>query len=353
MNGRLFLALALAVLWLTVGRADDRADPKLSAPAEKTAARLRAEIRDEIKALGGHAWAGEYYYGHDHVAKVTLILAPKTGYLFEWYGGLDLCDRNYGAIVQRQGRLRLSFTFTNTRKGVQGIAEEFIPVAWGDRTYLIPSDDVVAFCNAINSGSEPRGSVYGMYLLRDGDERKKVTGFPDVPPEYEPYLLNCPIEADIIEVGTVTTRPSVSDWKFKDTQVILNAGKRDGLLPGMELHVTQPHHLHESVTVKQVEEETSRAVMTQVFEDADGPRIGWRLSTWPYLSRSPRTPTKSGGPGQVPETSLQGKPHAGWTVAIVITLLLMFANLFMVRILLRRFGHTRRSTAAGRRRLRW
>ena len=36
--------------------------------------------------------------------------------------------------------------FPNKREGFQGIAEEFVPIAWGDREYLVPADDIVGFC---------------------------------------------------------------------------------------------------------------------------------------------------------------------------------------------------------------
>jgi hypothetical protein len=192
---------------------------------------------------------------------------------------LGLYDRNYGAVTSDKGKLRLSFTFPNKRKGFQGIAEELIPIAWGDRKYLVPSDDIVGFCNKVNDGSGPRKGVHGSHLLRRGDEEKEVTGFPNVPEEFKAYLLARPIEAEIIGVGKYTTHPSVCDWKFKETPVTLNCGKNKGLLTGMELHVIQPDDIVESVVVKEVGEEQSEAVMTQIGEEEAGPQIGWKLST--------------------------------------------------------------------------
>lgn len=267
-----FASLALP----TVAR---RLDPKRSDQADKTAARLGEAIKDEIKTLGDHEWAGEYYQGDGLGVNVSMILAPNSGYLFEWHGCLGLYDRNYGTVVLRQGRLRLSFTFANKRQGFQGIAEEFIPVSWGDRKYLIPSDDVVGFCNEVNDGSEPRTSLHGSYLLRDGDEQKEVAGVPTVPSQFEPYLLAGPIEAVITEIGDFTTRPSLGEWKFQDTVVTLNVGKRDGILPGMELCVIEPNDIVESVRIHEVKDEESVGVMTQIGEEEDGPRIGWKLST--------------------------------------------------------------------------
>jgi hypothetical protein len=99
---------------------------KQSQNAEQAAKSLRITIQDEIAALGNHEWAGEYYEGDGLGVNVSLILAPKSGYVFEWHGCLGLYDRNYGAVTLKDRRIRLSFTFPNKREGFQGIAEEFI-----------------------------------------------------------------------------------------------------------------------------------------------------------------------------------------------------------------------------------
>ena len=142
---------------------------------------------------------------------------------------MGLYDRNYGGVTFTNGKLRLSFAFKNERKGFQGIAKEFIPVHWGNRTYLVPADDVIGFCNAVNGGTEPRDCPQGRNLLREGDEKKKVSGLPVVPDEYRDYLLAKPITAEIIGIGPITTRPSLCEGKFRDTTVILDAGRDKGL----------------------------------------------------------------------------------------------------------------------------
>jgi hypothetical protein len=259
---------------------------KHSEAATTRAAELRDEIRAELKALGDHPWAGEYYEGDGMGVNVSLMLAPKAGYLFEWHGCMGLYDRNYGKITDSNGRLRLSFTFRNVRRGFQGIAPEFNPVAWGERKYLIPADGVVGFCNAVNDGSEPRTRDHGFFLLRRGDAARPVTGPPAVPEQFRTYLRDkTPIEAHIVAVGAPTTRPSLGDWKFKDTPVTLDVGTKNGLLPGMQLYVTEPRDLVENVTVTKVEADTSTGVMTQIGEEEAGPKVGWRLSTrLPWLS---------------------------------------------------------------------
>ena len=85
---------------------------------------------------------------------------------------MGLYDRNYGAVTWTNDSIRLSFTFENNRKGFQGIAPELIPVSWESREYLIPADEVVGFCNAINEGREPRKNIHGAYLCGEAMKRR-------------------------------------------------------------------------------------------------------------------------------------------------------------------------------------
>jgi len=256
-----------------------RDEEKRSEKAESAAKQQHAKIRSELQNLDSPDWAGEYYAGDGLGVNTSLVLAPTSGYVFEWRGCLGLYDRNYGAVAWTNNRIRLSFTFENTRKGFQGIASEFIPVAWGARRYLVPADDVVGFCNHVNGGQEPRVGAHGFYFLRRGDEKKQVTGFPKVPDDYRQYLVAKPVEATIIAVSPYTTRPSRADWKFKDTRVTLDAGTKQGLRVGMELIVTKPRDFVESVRITSVEETRSEAIMSQIGEDYPDPKVGWRLST--------------------------------------------------------------------------
>ena len=213
-----FCFLSAATLCLAVACSDADTEraylDKLSDKAEKTAAMFREKIRAEIKTLKRHDWAGEYYEGDGLGENVSLILAPNSGFLFEWHGCMGLYDRNYGTVSLNKGKVRLVFTLPNKRRGFQGIAQELTPIAWGERKYLIPSDDIVGFCNEVNDGSEPRKGMHGSCLLRKGDEKKEVKGLPTVPADFKSYLLSHPVDAEIVAIGKYKTRPSVSEWEF-------------------------------------------------------------------------------------------------------------------------------------------
>jgi hypothetical protein len=252
---------------------------KTSDEAGKKAEVLREAIRAEIESLDAHPWAGEYYEGDGLGVNVYLSIAPQAGYVFEWHGCLGLYDRNFGAVGVKEGKLHLTFTFPNERKGFQGIAEELIPIAWGDRSYLIPAGDVVGFCNEVNDGSEPRNGLHGYYLLRKGDGAKNVTGLPAVPKEFEPYLLKRPIETEIVGVEKVRSASEKGEVVRADVNVTVRHGKKTGLLPGMKLYVTDPEDLVESIIIKKVEQEKSEGVMSSFGPMKKVPKIGWKLST--------------------------------------------------------------------------
>ncbi|HJT34141.1 MAG TPA: hypothetical protein VJ783_18990 [Pirellulales bacterium] len=236
---------------------------------EHIAAIMRPIILSEIASLNDHPWAGEYYCGDGLGVNISLVVAPKSGYLYEWRGCLGLYDRNYGPVACTDGRLRLVFQLPK-RESSGGIADELIAVGWGPRQYLIPADEMVRFCNAVNDGSEPRAEIHGLYLLRHGDEEKAVTGIPVVPDEFKDYLLARPIEAEIIDLGERTDDMTI---------VVLNRGKQHGLRPQMELHVFDPDEQVDSATLTKVENSRSEAMMARPLGDEPPPRIGWKLST--------------------------------------------------------------------------
>lgn len=273
-------ALLLVVLLMGLSVPARGAGDKRSVGAEAEAKRRQSQVRAEVGALGpAHAWAGDYYAGDGLGANTTLLLAPAAGFVFEWHGCLGLYDRNYGAVAWAGDRVRLTFTFPNQRKGFQGIAPEFVPVAWGERRYLVAADELMGFCNAVNSGDEPRRDLHGRHLLRRGDEKKPARGQPALPAEFGRHLLAEPLTATIVAVGASTTRPSVVEWRFRDTPVTLDVGARQGVAVGMKLLVVAPEDVAESVRVTRVEEDRAEALMTQAGEEEPGPQVGWRLST--------------------------------------------------------------------------
>jgi hypothetical protein len=276
-------SVCLAVLGVVWAHPEMLPQDKFSQSAEDEAKTRGSYIQAEIAAGRAPDWAGRYYMGDGLGVGVSLSLAGQAGFVFEWHGCMGVYDRNYGPVTVKDHTILLSCTFPNEERGFKGIATELIPISWGSRKYVIPPNDLVKFCNSVNSGDEPRNDIHGFHLLRQGDEKKPVQGWPAVPAEFEHYLLKKSIDTEIVAVGTPRLRPSIVDWKFKDTPVTLKGGKDIGLRPGMELHVvskdTSDSIVIGTILVGVVDDHTSQGLMTGIGEESQGPKVGWKLST--------------------------------------------------------------------------
>ena len=98
----------------------------------------------------------------------------------------------------------------------------------GARRYLVPDDKLLAFCNAVNQGVEPRDSDYGDFDLKEGHEAIAVEGFPTAPEAWKAFLLKAPLRGTVVEL--------LPDFKAR-----INIGKKDGLRVGMELLPTEEY----------------------------------------------------------------------------------------------------------------
>ncbi len=99
---------------------------------------------------------------------------------------------------------------------------DFVPVRWGNRCYLIPEKDRLVFCSAVNQRAMPRYMRSGPFSRDDADFRKAPPGLPQVPSEWASFLLPKPVTGTIAEL-------------LPNNVAILSAGAYDGLKAGMEL----------------------------------------------------------------------------------------------------------------------
>lgn len=105
-----------------------------------------------------------------------------------------------------------------------------LTVKWGGRIYLLDQDNLSYFANAINLGFEPRAEstsepFIGSFYLREGDEKKRVSGLPSLAKEWLPFVLKKPVNATVVSVY----------GDERETIALINKGSRAGLKVGMWL----------------------------------------------------------------------------------------------------------------------
>jgi hypothetical protein len=118
--------------------------------------------------------AGTYYLGDGLGVNLTLVVAPDGAFSFRLQGCLGTYARAEGRVSIHDGELWLE----TERKDSEFL--HFLPFRWGDRLYLIPSDELHDFANAIDRGTEPRSDAHGLFYLREDDWDKPVDGPPDL-----------------------------------------------------------------------------------------------------------------------------------------------------------------------------
>jgi hypothetical protein len=263
-----------------LGSSKDRNEPPASVIARQEA------IREELKALEGHPWAGEYYQGDGLGVNISLSLAPREGVSATSYGCLGLYGSNEGrVVVLPDGDLTFAFNLPN-KSGFGGFPKELVPVRWGERHYLLQRSEMFDFVNAVNANVEPSAFVMGnAFLLKKGDEGKKVAGLPDLPKPYLTALRAEPVEAAVTEVTTLADRKNEFAC-FKNYQVALDRGETSGLLVGMKLNVLTPRHVFEKAEIITLNRDNGVAELRIMEEECDHPKsvptTGWKLTTGAY-----------------------------------------------------------------------
>lgn len=153
--------ILLALCFPVEARELDKNSAKIEGLARTRGRLIQGELRTGLTSLP--AGSGHYVEGDGEGENVDLWLAPRSGFLFEWNGCLGLYDRNFGEVRAVAETVRLHCKLPNhPGAGFQGTATEFVPVAWGQRHYLIATAGLVDFCNAVNAHEEAK---YRKYLL--------------------------------------------------------------------------------------------------------------------------------------------------------------------------------------------
>ncbi len=192
-----------------------------------------AAIAKENSTTHRVAWAGDYYFGDGLGENVSLSLAPVSGVAATWQGCLGTYAANKGKVIpQADGSLLLKYERPNDQRGL-GFADHVVPVAWGERTYLISEKELPAFASAVNLGDEPREGAQGSFLMRKGDEHHKVYGVPMLPPARQSLIRKVPLEVGVVSANRL--RDNHADSFECRYRLKLDHGANDGLAAGMNL----------------------------------------------------------------------------------------------------------------------
>src|SRR5439155_7064816 len=115
-----------------------------------------------------------------------------------------------------------------------------------------------------------------------------ITGFPELPKQFQAYLLTKPITGEVTSIiGKYQVKSKqFSNLKSRVTIVKINKGRKDGILPGMEFEVVKPDTFNfkfNNVEIKEVDENESTGEIVQYLDLHDEvPAIGWKFSTQKY-----------------------------------------------------------------------
>jgi len=170
--------------------------------------------------------AGDYTFGDGFVYQRLEVSLPDR-YHFKWNSDVITNEPHHDDRYESRGRcsvldgvLRLvpEGPFSSDLRDLMG--NDFVPVRWGGRRYLIPEKERLAFCSIVNQGDVPKYMRNGPFSLRGVDRRNPPEGRPEVPPEWASFLLPKSV------TGTIT--------ELLENQVaIIDVGAKDGLKAGM------------------------------------------------------------------------------------------------------------------------
>lgn len=210
--------------------------------------------------------AGSYYFGDGLGVNCSLVVQAEGRFSFRWSGCLGTYDQHEGPALLKEGHLILKPEKPNIREVFQGTPTDFVAVRWERRLYLVPAARGKDFCGQVNQGGEPRQSARGFAYLRDDDWTKAVTGLPNVPKDWEPFLLKKPLRGHVVEV--------LNGGKAK-----VDFGRADGAFEDMELWADVPGFGF--VTVIKVEERSCTIAIKYPGRDGiafeKGQKVGSKL----------------------------------------------------------------------------
>lgn len=165
---------------------------------------------------------GKYYFGDGLGVNCSLELSKTGRFKYEWTGCLGTYDKAEGTFEIQEKTVSLAPNGP-VESACRINHKIFHIIHWDKLIYLVPEADMLEFCNDINQGM---GTEYIFSFLNEKNNKKKPKGLPDLPGNWNNFLLRAPVAGKILDVT--------------GDNAILDSGTNKGILPGMELTATAP-----------------------------------------------------------------------------------------------------------------
>jgi hypothetical protein len=193
----------------------------------------KRKIKGDLKKGRHEPWEGAFSDGGPWAGLSRgWIISRKKGYV-STTRRMDM-----GSVKVKGNRIALVSAAPNNAWGLMPV--EYVVVRWDRQVFLVEPDQLLKFCNEVNSGKLRHETPSGggiLYRVKDFD-KKRPTGLPYVPPEFKEYLLRKPITGSVVKIGEDKQDVAVrgKKWFISGTSLTLNVGKKDGVRTGMEFY---------------------------------------------------------------------------------------------------------------------
>lgn len=239
----------------------------------------KKNISSLISASQNDKWSGVYSSLLFTTVSLTLYLSPDNEFAISYFN----CSKpwtervNFGKVIFENDVLKLIPELQADTQNAYKFRDEeltLVPVKWGEQSFLIPQNKLENFAYAANFDS-----ALELFLEKTGNYNKSRKGLPDLPIEYRKFLTKKPIRARIID--------SVRNEEIYLSEIILNVGKKDGVIPGMFFYSVFSKNTHIRISIDSVGEITSRASIAHVeSEDSNNLKI---KKGWSFTSKHPQS----------------------------------------------------------------
>jgi hypothetical protein len=274
-NNSAIFVLAILLAFSCVAQAQRNLEP-LPEEIASVVLNKRERIERELTTLQGNEWTGKYRANDGTTVTSFLDWSPTIGFTvwrencsrpgIAWvnYGNANFNGNSLTLSPERNEKGQHTYTFSSPT---------LVPVKWDEQHWLIPSDQLVLFAYAVNSGSVEEIETF---FVKIEDYNKSNKGLPNLPKEYKKYLNVKPIQAKVTAVGA-----SNENWY---PPLTLNVGKSAGIVEGMKLWLIGVENIHIQLYVTEVQEKTSVARVISAGTSGEGdteikPKVGWKFNS--------------------------------------------------------------------------